>query len=94
MWIMFGHVYYSRDVCVSDEVDVQFPRCLRPRKDSVHADVFAYTQFPMSALVDTSIMVEDMSFFYPEGLLIGRGCFSREVSVYVTFSMNLVFPDT
>jgi hypothetical protein len=27
-----------------------------------------YTEFPMSALVDTSIMVEDMSFFYPEGV--------------------------
>jgi hypothetical protein len=39
-------------------------------KDSVHADVLPiYTEFPMSALVDTSIMVEDMSFFYPEGFV-------------------------
>jgi hypothetical protein len=80
MWIMF-HMFI-------------IPRCMRFRrgrssrdvsvhvKDSVHADVLAWhiTGASGSALVD--IMVEDMSFFYPEGFVDRSRMFSRG-SAYV-----------
>jgi hypothetical protein len=57
----------------------EFPRCLRPRKEIpfMLMSLPIYTEFPMSALVDTSIMVEDMSFFYPEGFVDRSRMFFR-----------------